>query len=287
MTPRPAARIRPPRAARPRPAFPAPGGPAAAILHAATIAALTVGTALPAVAQRPAHVRVVSLVPHSAIDVRIRPLGEGRAFGAAELATGAVTDYGEARPGRYEVEVRAGGDVLERTTFGFGVDRWYTVAILGLPAPGGAPGPETLHARLRRIFGGADGISADGFYPQVRVLWDDRDAAPEKALARAVHAAPAVVPMTIVARRGDRRVTIGSNLRYPRKSALRDLEPGRWTVEITPAGSSLPLLELETVLREEILTTLFLTGEPRSGSLRLVPVENPVGPRLTERGRER
>lgn len=239
-------------------------GAAALLLAAATLAA-----------QEPARVRFVSLVPGAEVDVRARSESGDGAIEVSGLAPGAAGERAEATPGRYAIEVRSGGEVLERTTLGLGPGGAYTIAVVGLPAPGRRPGPETAWARIRRLLGGADAVSADALWPQVRVLRDGLDRSKGKARVRALHAAPGFSPLTLVARRAERRVTLASGLAYPRLGPVRDLEPGRWTLSLS-AGASPPLLEVEAELRAGTVTTWFVVGGPGGEPLRLVSVVDPA-----------
>ena len=168
----------------------------------------------------PARVRLLAALPGvETVEVTFTSRGDAGEALRLELPYGRPSGYRRLTPARYEIEVRGASGLLARTTYGLGPGARYTLLVVGLADPSADPSPATLGARLRWIFGGAEGVSANGYLPQVRLLRDGKDVSSRRGHLRLVHGAPGAVALEARLDDGEQVRTLPPGLEHPPRAS--------------------------------------------------------------------
>lgn len=194
---------------------------------------------------------------------------------------GKITNYSSLPAGKYIIRVKEGEQLIIEKMIGLGPGGKYTFCLTGNPLQHQKVNQQTINDKLHHIVEGSQGITPNGYLPQLLILNDFFSAGKGKSTIRFINLIPESTPFTAKLTQGEKQTNFKS-LKYPRISDRKSLNPGKTQVEILYANSPQSIHTEEVDIKEDEMYTYFILpqDQKRFRNLELRSVINPKKPTI-------
>ncbi|MBW2961560.1 DUF4397 domain-containing protein [Mesonia aestuariivivens] len=187
-----------------------------------------------------------------------------------------LSTYKKLPSGTYTIEVKLENKLLLQKKVGIGTNGIYTLILYGIPQEHPQTNEQTTTTKLHEIVEGEENNTSNGNLPQLKILNDEFECAPDEAKIRWIHLAAGVEEISAEATSTEKTVSL-SSLTYPKITNTKALAPLQQKINWKLKGSKVKVAEKQLSIKPQLLYTAFILGIEGKyiDSLKVVTGETP------------
>lgn len=178
--------------------------------------------------RKPAHLRIVSMIPNAETTVTIQSKKNSAQKYTHPLNADISSNYNTYQPGYYLVSVRTKNQIIYERTYVLGKDAFYTFVITGLIPQYPETKSDSWNYKVTHIFAGSEARVANNYLPVGFLLYDGYHGNMKEAMIRVTNTAPNAPKITVKAG----KKPIAKKLKYPKTGSLHYFQPGAKTIHV-------------------------------------------------------